>query len=151
MSAVNNPDKLAVDAVRKALVHLESRTDFFQIQAVYIIHIINGMRVSNINSGKLKFFSIHLDFLRQLTGQLRNAHIDFYGFHFSVCYPHIQIFDAAKSFNRNLRLVNNTMIVSIFSHAADTVAAHAALTSILIEHPHAAICHLGRADEDQAV
>ena len=109
------------------------------------------MRVSNINSGKLKFFSIHLDFLRQLTGQLRNAHIDFYGFHFSVYYPHIQIFDAAKSFNRNLRLVNNTMIVSIFSHAADTVAAHAALTSILIEHPHAAICHLGRADEDQAV
>ena len=57
VSAVNNPDKLAVDAVRKALVHLESRTDFFQIQTVYIIHIINGMRVSTSIPVNLKYFS----------------------------------------------------------------------------------------------
>ena len=43
------------------------------------------------------------------------------------------------------------MIVSIFSHAADTVAAHAALTSILIEHPHAAVCHLGWGNQNQSV
>ena len=36
-------------------------------------------------------------------------------------------------------------------NTADAVSAHAALASIFIEHPHAAVSHLRRADEDQAI
>ena len=59
--------------------------------------------------------------------------------------------DSCLRLDIDLKAVHNSVIVGIFSDTADSVSAHGALTAILIEHAHPAVCDLRRTNHDQTV
>ena len=149
--AVNDLDKLGVGTVRETLMELEFGSDRLQIQGINLIHKQNGVRISHGNSGKFVFRSIYLDLLRKLGSLLRLAHIDGDRRYFAIFNLHIQIFNPGQCLNRNLRLVHDMVVIRIFSHTADAVAAHRAAGTVQIVHIHAAVCHLRWGNQNQSV
>ena len=132
-------------------MELEFRSNRLQIQGINLIHKQNGVRISHGNSGKFVFRSIYLDLLRKLGSLLRLAHIDGDRRYFAIFNLHIQIFNPGQCLNRNLRLVHDMVVIRIFSHTADAVAAHRAAGTVQIVHIHAAVCHLGWGNQNQSV
>ena len=97
----------------------------------------------------LLFFCHH----RDLPGiKPRFSHIDLYERHFIVLsYGQIQRFDAASRGHCDLQLIHNAVIIGIFCHTADTVAAHSAPGAVSIVHIHLTIRHFRRLDQNQSV
>ena len=61
------------------------------------------------------------------------------------------MFDAALCLDGKFRLLHDPVVVEIFPHAADGVAAHIPLAAVRIEHTHLCVRNFAGADEDDAV
>ena len=151
MTPVDNMDKLTVDPVRESLMALKIRADTLKIKSIYILHIVDGMRISHADARKFKIFPVHRDLLRKLARKPRHTHIHLHSSNFPVLNLHIKTLDPGKSLHGDPRLIHKPVVISVFPHTADTVSAHGPLAAVLIEHAHPYVRDLGRTDEDQAV
>ena len=105
--AVDHLNKLSVDSVREAYVIFKGRADLFQVKAVHIVYVDDGMRITHGNCGHVIFFSVDGDgSVDHLLGfgnhrdlfcsEDRGAHVDFYHGGLAVADSKIHIFDTAS-------------------------------------------------------
>src|SRR5262249_14348903 len=59
--------------------------------------------------------------------------------------------DAAAGLDGQRRFAGDAVVVEVFPHTADAVAAHLRFTAISVEHAHAGVGLVGGANEDEAV
>ena len=120
------------------------------------------MRIAHRYAGDVVFLATYL--YRPVDNRLA---VEFYG-HFlrrKFCLAHIHgdefcnavlgvyldIFDTAQSLYRHLLLVDNRIVITVFSHATYSVAAHLALAAVCIEHSHLDVGYFAVAYEYHAV
>ena len=63
----------------------------------------------------------------------------------------IKLFDSGQRFQRNHRLVRQSLFIQIFSNAPGSIATHHGLRTVRIEYPHAEIRHIRFSDQYQTV
>ena len=126
---------------------LKIRTNLLNIQSFHILHEHHRMGVSHgycshlidllLHSQRLTddlFFSVlHGNVLRM---EFRLSHIHFHQSHSAVFHSQIQVLDAAFRIHTDPCLVCEAVIIHIFCHTADAVAAHGALAAVRIVHFH---------------
>ena len=130
-------------------------THFLQIQRfnrpVEFIFKQYGVRISHGNSDKMIFLPVHFYLFKQFRGLNRFSHIHGDGRHFSVLHLHIEVFDPRRRLNADLGPVYDMMVIGIFPHAADSVAAHGASGAVQVVHIHLTVRHIRRFNQNQAV
>ena len=108
--AVDHLNKLGVDPVREANVILKGRADLFQVKAVHIIYVDDGVRISHGNCSHMILFSVNGDgsvdlllgfgYHRDLfCSEDRGAHVDFYHGSLAIADRKIYIFNTASCGN----------------------------------------------------
>ena len=142
---------------------LKLRTDCLQREIFYIaVHKYDRMRIAHGHAGHTVFFPVHKDrhihrpvtfcfhrHFRRL--QFRFSHINLNQFHLTVFHRQVKIFDAAQCFHGNVRLIRQAIIIDIFCHTADAVAAHLSAGAVRIVHLHLKIRLVRRIDHDQPI
>ena len=99
--------KINIGYVREAYVIFKGRADLFQVKAVHIVYVDDGMRITHGNCGHVIFFSVDGDgSVDHLLGfgnhrdlfcsEDRGAHVDFYHGGLAVADGKIHIFDTAS-------------------------------------------------------
>src|SRR5439155_25556809 len=87
--------------------------------------------------------------LGRLQDRLAHVHAD--ALYLALFDLQVKRQDAAARFDRQPRLGGDAVVVDVLGHAADAVAAHLRFAAVGVEHAHAGVGALRRADEDQAV
>ena len=125
---------------------LKGRTDLFDLHILDSIHKHHRMGISHGYAGKAVFFSVHRDRLPDLRCLHRAAHIHRNKLHLSVLHFHGKMLDPGRCLYIDLRLIYDSVIVSIFPDTADPISAHCSAGSIQIIHIHLAVGSLRRLD-----
>ena len=155
-------DELGVDALGESRVVLKVRADLLEIQTVYIFllkqdavrvaHTDRGCRVGHTVYGQIGACLLGQGAGDLTGGQDGSAHVHAYLNDLAVFRVQGQVLDARQRLDRDLGAVtDHAIIVQVFAHAADTVAAHFTLTAVGVEHAHFCVCDLGRTDQNDAV
>ena len=138
------------------------RANLLEVDRIGIFAENDAVRVAHGNAGDFVFFVKDSDLLfdgsitreidRDLRGhELRFAHIDRDSGNFAVFDMHAADLDAAFCLDMQNVFLRDAAVVDILCNAADTVAAHHALTAVEVIHAHSRIGRIGRANVDDAV
>ena len=132
---------------------LKGRSNPLQIQTVHLVHIIDCMGISHVDSYKPVFLPVYRDILRQPGCEGCFPHVHGNGHCLSILNFQLQRLDPCQCLHCDgpFILIRQTMVVNVFSHAAHTVAAHDSLGPVRVVHLHSAVRCPGGAYENQSV
>ena len=130
----------------------------------HIFHRNHRMRISHRKAGHRIIFPAHGNFMLQHIFPQRNNR-DLCGAEFRRSHLHCHLTDliqilprlqmnhtvSAAGFDSQRRFSRQPMLVHVFSHTADAVAAHRALRAVGVVHFHRKICCFGCPDQNQPV
>ena len=164
MPPVQNIHKLCVDPLGENRVILKSRSDLCEVHLSYVfVSHDDAVGIPHGDAGDLVYGAEDLQRLidhlivrmgdrnlpavRDSLPHIHRGLLDF------PVRPgeELQIFDAGRRLYGNIRLVRETMVIDILSHAADTVAAHGSFGPVRIVHDHAKVGCLRRSNQNQAI
>ena len=136
---------------------LKRRPQLFQIHLIHLVHEIDRVRISHIYPHKLQLLPRHLNGFRKFGRQKGSSHIHRQSLCLHTALLLLLVQDQGPETGIRLHrqglpvLRNQAMVVDVFSHAANAVAAHSSLGTVGIVHLHPTVRLVGRTNQDQAV
>ena len=160
--AVDHFYKFGVDSVGKDNVVFKLRTHRGDVQIFDVVHIYYRVGISHghccdviYRAADLKRRVDHLLRIRHngnlSGGEDGSSHVYFYLTYFPLCHRKLQILDPASCGHADIFLFHDPVVIDVFCHTADSVAAHGALGPVHIVHIHLAVGDIRRFDQDQPV
>lgn len=154
VSTVLNIYELRVGAGWEVGMVLEGRSNLVEgkgLESLQIIDLIDGMGVAHRYTLAAPRAAQSLDG-GDVWKDFRASHVDGHTFdEVVVAGLHLQDFDSCQSFEGELLLVGQMVVVAIFGHTAGGIAAHLGFAAVGIEHAHTEVAGLRGENQHQSV